>query len=128
MKDQYFSSFIRFQCILHDSAILFKFPQIKKGGIVFLGWRGVVGGRGHQFCETAELFVPPPPLYFILKIWSTEILCHSLDFNAFYMITEYFSQFLFKFLKIKEREPNLLGRINSVKRLNYLVAPSLFQF
>ena len=29
----------------------------------------------------------------ILNIWTTQIICHSLDFNAFYKIKQYFSQF-----------------------------------
>ena len=61
----------------------FKFPQIKEGDLI--SW-------GNQFCRTAELF---GPLFCIsiLKIWEIQIIRHPVDFNAFYMIKQYFSQF-----------------------------------
>ena len=54
----------------------------------------------NEFCRTAELSAP---LFCILtlEIWRTQILCHSFDLNAFYMIQQYFSQF-FKFAQIKK--------------------------
>ena len=79
-------SFIRFQCILHDSGVLFSeswnFYKLKKGDLIS-GW--------NQFCRTSELFGSPFCLS-ILKVLSTKFLRHSLDFNPFYMIQEYFSQ------------------------------------
>ena len=79
-------SFIRFQCILHDSGVLFSeswnFYKLKRGDLI--SW-------GNQFCRKSELFGPRFCIS-ILKTFWTQILCHSLDFNAFYMIQEYFSQ------------------------------------
>ena len=82
------SSFIRFQCILHDSGLLFSeswnFFKLKRGDLV---------SGGNQFCRKSELF---GPLFCIsiLKVLRTQILCHWLDFNAFSMIQECFSQSL----------------------------------
>ena len=82
------SSFIRFQCILHDSALLFSeswnFYKIKMGYLI--------SGR-NQFCRNSDLFGPPVCLL-ILKLLRTEILRHSLDFNPFGMSQEYVSQSL----------------------------------
>ena len=75
-----------------------KFSQINEGGPNFLG---------NQFCRTAELFGPPFCIS-IWEIWGTQILRHSVDFNAFYMIQQYFVSFL-KFFQIKEGGPNSLG-------------------
>ena len=79
-------SFIRFQCILHDSGVLFSeswnFYKLKRGDLI--SW-------GNQFCRKSELFGPPFCIS-ILKVLWTQILSHSLDFNAFCMIKEYFSQ------------------------------------
>ena len=82
------SSFIRFQCILHDSGVLFSeswnFYKLKRGDLISVG---------NQFCRMSELFGPPFCIS-ILKVLWTQFLCHSLDFNAFCMIQEYFSQSL----------------------------------
>ena len=82
------SSFIRFQCNLHDSGVLFSeswnFYKLKRGDLV---------SGGNQFCRKSELFGPPFCIS-ILKVLSTQFLRHSLDFNAFCMIQEYFSQSL----------------------------------
>ena len=86
--DPHFSSFIRFQCILHDSGVLFaefwNFYKLKRGDLI---------SGGNQFCRKSELFGPPFCIS-ILKVLWTQILRHSLDFNAFCMIQEYFSQSL----------------------------------
>ena len=65
------SSFIRFQCILHDWGVLFSeslnFYKLKKGDLI---------SGGNQFCRKSELF--GPPFYIsILKVLRTQILCHS---------------------------------------------------
>ena len=81
-----FSSFIRFQCILHDSGVLFSefwnFYKFKMGDLIF--W-------GNQFCRKSELFGSPFCVW-ILKVLQTQILRHWLDLNAFCMIQEWFSQ------------------------------------
>ena len=81
-------SFIRFQLILHDSGVLFSeswnFYKLKRVDLI--------SGR-NQFCSKSELFGPPFCIS-ILKVWQTQILCHWLDFNAFFMIQEYFCQSL----------------------------------
>ena len=76
-------SFIRFQCILHDSGVLFSEPwnfyKLKRGDLI---------SGGNQFCRKSELFGPSICIL-ILKVWWTEIHSHSLDFNAFSVIQEY---------------------------------------
>ena len=83
------SSFIRSQCILYDSLVPFSesfgFCKLNRGDRIFLG--------GNQFCRISELFGPPICIL-ILKVLSSEFLGHSLDFNAFCMTEEYFSQSL----------------------------------
>ena len=85
-QTQISSSFIRFQCILHVSGVSFSeswnFYKIKRGDLI---------SGGNQFCRKSELFARPFCIS-ILKVLSTEFLRHSWDFNAFYMIQEYFSQ------------------------------------
>ena len=82
------SSFIRFQCILDDSEALFSeswnFYKLKRGDLI---------SRGNQFYRKSELFGSPFCIS-ILKVLWTQILCHSLDFNAFCMIQQYFSHSL----------------------------------
>ena len=88
-------SFIRFECILHDSGILFgdcwNIYKLKRGELI---------SGGNQFCRKFELFGPHFCIS-IIKDFYTEIFCHSLDFNAFCMIQEYFSQSV-RISKIKE--------------------------
>ena len=82
------SSFIIFQCILHHSEVLFSeswnFCKLKRGDLI---------SGGNQFCTKSELFGPPFCIS-ILKVLWTQIHSHSLDFNAFCMIWEYFSESL----------------------------------
>ena len=80
------SPFIRFQCILHDSAKVFSefwnFHKLKRGNLI---------SGGNKFYRKFELFRAPFCIT-ILKILWTQILSHSLDFNEFCMIKEYLSQ------------------------------------
>ena len=82
------SSFIRFQCILHDSGVLFSeswnFYKLKRGDLI---------SGGNQFCRKSELFGPPFCIS-ILKVLWTQIHRPSLYFNGFCMIQEYFLQSL----------------------------------
>ena len=84
--DPNFPSLIWFQSILHESGRFFSeswnFYKLKRGDLISVG---------NQFCRMSELFGPPFCIS-ILKVLWTQILCHSLDFNAFCMIQEYFSQ------------------------------------
>ena len=81
-------SFITFQCILHDSKVLFSeslnFQRLKR-------WELISGGN--KFSTKSELFRLPFCIW-ILKVLRTQILRHSIDFNAFCVIQEYFSQSL----------------------------------
>ena len=81
-------SFIRLQYILHDSEVLFSecwnFYKLKRGDLI--------SGR-NQFCRKSELFGLPFCIS-ISKILLTQILCHSVDLNAFCMIWGYLSQIL----------------------------------
>ena len=80
------ASFIRFQSIRHDSGLFFpgfsNFHQMKRGDLI--SW------AGNQFSRTAEL-IGPLFCISILKVLKTQILRHSLGFNAFCMIQEYLS-------------------------------------
>ena len=86
LKDPNSSSFIRFQYVLHDAVLLFSgfsnFLKLKSG---------YLSSWGEPILQTAELFGPPFCIS-IFEVWRTQTLCHSLDFNAFYMIQQYFSQ------------------------------------
>ena len=78
--------FITFQCILDELGVLFweswNFYKLKRWDII--SW-------WNQFCRMTKLF---GPLFCIsiVKVFYTQILRHSLHFNAFCMIQEYFSQ------------------------------------
>ena len=80
------SPFISFQGILYDSGVLLSgfsnFYKLKRGDLI---------SGGNQFCRMSELFGPPFCIS-ILKVLSTEILHHSLDFSSFCMNQEDFSQ------------------------------------
>ena len=82
------SSFIRFQCLLHDAEVVFSeswnFSKLKTGDLL---------AGPNQFCRMSELFGPRFCIS-ILKVLWTQILCHYIDFNAFCMIQEYLSQSL----------------------------------
>ena len=82
------SSFIRFQCILHDSGVLFwdswNFYKLKTGYLI---------SDGNQFCRKSELFGISFCISILKVLWS-QIHRNSLDFSAFLMIQEYFSQSL----------------------------------
>ena len=68
------SSFIRFQCILNDSGVFFwefwNFNKLRRG----------------------DRTISSPLLYSNLKILRIPIFHHSLDFNVFFMMQEYFSK------------------------------------
>ena len=86
--DPNFLSFIRSQCILHDSGVLFSeswnFNKLKSGDLI---------SGGNQFSRKSELFGPAFCIW-ILKVLWTQIHRYSLDLNAFSMIQGYFSQSL----------------------------------
>ena len=79
-------SFIRFQSILHGSEVFFSeswnFYKLKRGNLI---------SGGNQFCRKSQLLYPPFCISILKVLWS-EIYSHSLEFNAFSMIQEYFSQ------------------------------------
>ena len=69
--------------------------KLKSWALIF--WRS-------QFGRKSELFGLPFCISFLNTLW-TQIHNHSLDFNAFCMIQEYFSRVL-KFLQINMEGPN----------------------
>ena len=75
-----FLSFIRFQCILYGSLVLFwesgNFYKLKTGDLI---------SGGNQFCRKPELFCPPFCISIFKVLW-TQIFSHSLDLNPFCMI------------------------------------------
>ena len=82
--DPNFLPFIRFQCILYDSLVLFSeswnFYKLKRGDLI---------SGGNQFCRKFEWFNPPFCISILKDFW-TQILRYSLDFSAFGMIHKYF--------------------------------------
>ena len=82
------SSFIRFQCILRESQVLFwesrNFYKLKTGNLI---------SGGTQFCWKSELFGSRFCISILKLLW-IQIFRHSLDFNAFCVIWEYFSDCL----------------------------------
>ena len=80
------SSFIKFQCFLHDSGALFSessnFYKLKKGDLV---------SGENQICTECQLFGLPFSISILKVLWS-HICRHSFDFNALCMIQDYFSQ------------------------------------
>ena len=86
LMDPTFFSFIRFQYILYLSVVLFSeswnFYKLKRGDRI--SW-------WNQFCRKSKLFGAIFCIW-ILKVFQIQIHIHSLDFNAFCMSQEYFSQ------------------------------------
>ena len=84
--DQTSLQFIRFQCILPDSGVLLSefrnFYKLKRRGPNF--W-------GESILQKVWI-TWSHLLYFNFKSFKYSISCHSLDFNAFCLIQEYFSQ------------------------------------
>ena len=76
------SSFIRFQCILHDSGELFS----ESWNVYKLKWGNLIS-KGNQFSRKSELFGPPFCIS-VLKVLWTEIHLHSSHFNVVCMIQE----------------------------------------
>ena len=69
-------SFIRFQCILHDSGVLFgvtlNFYKLKRGNLI---------SGGTQFCGKSEFFCPPL-LYFNFKSFMDPISWSFIRFQC----------------------------------------------
>ena len=86
-RDPNSSSSSTFQCILHDSAVPFSifsnFLKLKRGDLIY--W-------GEPILQNCWIIWPPFCIS-ILKILGIQILRHLVDFNAFYTIQQYFSQF-----------------------------------
>ena len=84
-KDPNSSSFTRFQCMLHDSGVLFadfwNFYKLKTGDLISCGEPILQKGWIISYAI----------LYFNFKSFNTKILRHSLDFNVLCIISENFS-------------------------------------
>ena len=85
-KDPNSLPFIRFQCVQYDSedflSDFWNFYKLKRGYLI---------SGGNQFCRMSELFGSSFCIS-ILKVLWTQMFRHSLDFNAFCTIQEYFCQ------------------------------------
>ena len=72
------SSFIRFQCILHDSGVLFSeswnFYKLKRGDLI--SW-------GNQFCRKSELFVRRFCISILQKVWIIWFPLQYFNFKSF---------------------------------------------
>ena len=120
LKDPNSLSFIRFQCILHDSAVLFSgfwnFLKLKRGDLISWGEPILQNGWIIWF----------PSYISILEVWRTQILCHSLDFNLFYIIEQYFSQVFEVFFKLKRG--NLISWGEPILQNGWIIWSPLFFF
>ena len=115
-KGQNSSSFIRIQCTLHDLGVPFSdflnFYKLKRGELI---------SCGSKFCKMTELFGPHFCISF-LKVLRTQILRHSLNFNAFCMVEEYFSQ-AFKISKNYRWGTQFLGGNEFSRRAEFFYLP-----
>ena len=120
-KTQNLRHSLAFNNVLYDSEELlsefWNFFKFKR--------KDLFSGR-NQFCRKSELF-GSPFFFSILNVLLTQSVCHSLDFNAFCMIKDYFSQSR-EIYTSQRGETYFLGKTGSAKCLNYLVLPSVFQF
>ena len=116
LKDPNSVSFITFQYILHDAAVLFSVYQkkFKFRERHLISW-------GEPILQNGWI-IWSPLLYFKLKIWRTQTLRHLLDINGFYMMEQFFSRY-FKICSNSREGPNFLEGPDSAEQLNYLVPP-----
>ena len=121
LKDSNSLSFIRFQCFLHDSAVLFSaflnFVKLKRGDLI---------SPGDPILQNGWI-IWSPLLYFNFRNFKDP---NSLSFIRFKCIlhnsSALFSSF-WNFLKLKRRNLNSLG--NQFCRTDELFGPpSVFQF
>ena len=113
-------SFITFECILHDSRVLFS----ESWYLYMLKTEDLISGA-NQFCRRSELFGPSSCIS-ILKVLWTQILHHSSGFSNFIINQGNFSQS--PWISRDERGENLFhGETNFAECLNYFVPVSPFQ-
>ena len=105
------SSFIRFQCILHDSGVLFSessnFYKLKREDLI---------SGGNQFCLNYLV----PLLYFNFKSFKYWISSSFIRFQCILHDSAVLFSESWNFYKLKRREP-LSGGTTFVECLNYLV-------
>ena len=101
--DRNSSLFISFQCILHDSGVLFSgfsnFCNLKRGDLI---------PGGNQFCGMSKLSDTPSSLFESQKFYGPKFFvvdCISM-YCAWYRST---SLSVYKFVQIKEGRPNFWG-------------------
>ena len=122
LKDPNFSSFIRFQCVLHDAVLLFpgfwNFLKLESGYLI---------SCSEPILENSWI-IWSPLLFFNFRSLKDP---NSLSFIRFqcslHDLAVLFPGF-WNFLKLKRGGPNLLGGSNSPEHPNYLVPASVFQF
>ena len=122
LKDPNSSSFIRFQSILHDSAVLFSaswnFLKLKRGDLI--SWREPILQNSWILWSTL--------LYFNFRILNDLNFWSFIRFECIlYDSAAIFSGF-WNFLKLKRMDLFSWRVTNSAKWLNCLVPPSVFQF
>ena len=121
-KDPNSSSFIRFQCILYDSAVLFsaflKLIKLKKGDLI---------SQGEPILQNSWI-IWSALLYFNFRSLKDPNSFSFMRFSCFLHDSVVLFQAFRNFLKLKRGDLISLGATNSAKRLNYLVPPPVFQF
>ena len=93
-----FLSFCRFQCIFHDSGVLFS--DVENSNKLIMG---DLISRGQPILQNSWIIWFPLCIS-ILKVLRTQILHHSLHLKALCMIHEYFSQTFENFHTLKRGE------------------------
>ena len=98
------STFIRFQCILHDSEVFFSeywnFCKLNKGELI--SW-------GNQFSRKSELFGPPSVFHFWKFYGPTLFVIHLISMHSAWFRSTFLR--VLKFLQMKEVGPNFWGEL-----------------
>ena len=117
-NDAHSTSFIRFQCILHDSVA---FLWDWKSGNLF-SWQ--------EHTQDNRWIIWSPFLFFNFENLNDQIFCHSLGFNTSY-VTQIFCMIFLKFPQIKGGGTKFFGWVQFCRRCELLGPPSgisIFQF
>ena len=110
-------SFIRYQCILHDSGVLFSESwNIYK----FKSWDLIC--EWNIFCRKSELFGALFCMTSLKDLWTKFIAIHEISMHSAWLRSSFLK--VLKFLQIKEGD--IISRGNQFCRKSELFAPPFF--
>ena len=122
LKDPNSSSFIRFKCSIHDSAVLLSvfesFRELKREDLI--SWKEPILQKGWIIWSLL--------LYFHIKHLKDPNFSSFIRFKCILHDLAVLFSGLQNLLKLKRGVHIFLGGTNSPERLNYLVLPSVFQY